>query len=303
MGRGKHEAVLPVERRMAGWAARLASAMLVSTFLDDGVRELATFRTQCDYLVQPANIIRLPKSVAAVYVACSLVTQLLGGCYIFLCALCSPNALTLPAAFGHGWTWLRAATLGLALFVVSSIIVYGLGQPSTQHAQGRLIFLLRNASVLGGLLVLIAAQQSSKCMRQFLRLVARLLLALHGFEVAPAESVPVVALVDVVCFPITGLLVVGLFTRFAASALAAAEVLSDLVLNHFWYGFRYNDNIRYYFFEDLSLVGGLVLFAVTASDENDVGLDSCRSRELRGRDPFQERRALLDDGDEWEVGD
>ena len=83
--------------------------------------------------------------------------------------------------------------------------------------------------------------------------------------------------------------------------------MSDLSLNHFWFGFRYNDNIRYYFFEDLSLVGGLALLAVTSISENDLGLDSCRKggKELHGRGTLSERHALLEGGgeQEWEVGD
>ena len=258
-------------------------------------------------------------------------TGCVGGGDVLLCAFCSPNALTIPAVAGEGWKWLRLAVMSLAVFVVSSLVIYGIGQPASQHAQGRLVFLLRNASMLGGVMLLIAAQQSSACMRQFLRLVARVLLALHGLEVAPAEQVSVVALVDVACFPLTGLLVLGLFTRFAAPALALAvsesrprraapnsaprcplahmphllpaAVVSDLSLNHFWYGFRYNDNIRYYFFEDLSLVGGLALLTVTAHGERDIGLDACRKggKELHGRGTLSERHALLDGAQEWDV--
>lgn len=284
---------------------RVATAMLVGTFLDDGIRELWTFRTQCEYLQSHANIIRVPHPFSVAYVLISLLIQLFGGGYVLLCALCSPNALTLPAFAGNGWRWLRATTLALAGFVMSSIVIYGFGQPASQHAQGRLVFLLRNASILGGVLVLVAARQTSNCMTQLLRLLARLLLAAHGFEVAPAKSVSVVAVVDFVCFPLTGLLIIGLYTQFAALALIVADVLSDLTLNHFWFGFRYNDNIRYYFFEDLSIIGGLVLFAVTSNEENDVGLDSCRTagKEMLGRGSIQEKRALLDEGDEWEVGD
>jgi len=282
---------------------RIATVFLVSTFLDDGIREIRSFHSQCEYLDTPANNFRLPHSVAVVYVLLSLTAQLVGGGYVLLCAFCSPNALTIPAIAGDtGWRFLRLAVTSLAAFVLSSINVYGIGQPASQHAQGRLVFLLRNGSMLGGVLLLIAAQQSSACMRQFIRLVARILLALHGLEVAPAEQVSVVALVDIACFPLTGLLIIGLFTRYAAPALALAVVVSDLTLNHFWYGFRYNDNIRYYFFEDLSLVGGLMLLAVTSHGENDVGLDSCRKggKELHGRGTMAERSALLLD-DEYEV--
>ena len=60
-----------------------------------------------------------------------------------------------------------------------------------------------------------------------------------------------------------------------------------------------------YFFEDLSLVGGLLLLAFVRTDEPDIGLDACRAeREMQGRGG--ERRALLrEDGEaepeEWDV--
>eukprot|EP00966_Prymnesium_polylepis_P057023 1320764-Prymnesium_polylepis.1 len=61
--------------------------------------------------------------------------------------------------------------------------------------------------------------------------------ALHHPGLARRAQVSVVALVDIACFPLTGLLIIGLFTRYAAPALALAVVVSDLTLNHFWYGF------------------------------------------------------------------
>jgi len=141
---------------------RIATVFLVSTFLDDGIREIRSFHSQCEYLDTPANNFRLPHSVAVVYVLLSLTAQLVGGGYVLLCAFCSPNALTIPAIAGDtGWRFLRLAVTSLAAFVLSSINVYGIGQPASQHAQGRLVFLLRNGSMLGGVLLLIAAQQSS----------------------------------------------------------------------------------------------------------------------------------------------
>ena len=212
---------------------RLAVILLVGTYIDDGIRELRSFRDQIHYLDSSANAIRLPLPVAGVYVAASLATQLIGGGYLLACALLSPSALSMPSA-GSGWKRVRIAVVSLSLFVMSSIVVYGVGQPATQHAQGRLVFILRNSGMLGGVLLLVAAQQSSVCWRRFLRLVARILLALHGLEVAPADRVSVIAAVDLVCFPLTLMLAVGLFTDYAAAGLAASVVLSDLALNHFW---------------------------------------------------------------------
>ena len=60
--------------------------------------------------------------------------------------------------------------------------------------------------------------------------------------------------------------------------LASLLTTFDLSINHFWSGFRYNDNIRYYFFEDLSIIGGLLLLATAGGGE--LSLDTWRSKEL-----------------------
>ena len=60
--------------------------------------------------------------------------------------------------------------------------------------------------------------------------------------------------------------------------LAALLTTFDLSINHFWSGFRYNDNIRYYFFEDLSIIGGLLLLATAGGGE--ISVDTYRSKEL-----------------------
>ena len=218
------------EQRNVG--VRLAVLMLVGTYIDDGIRELRSFSDQCHYLDSASNTIRLPLPVARVYVAASLVTQLVGGGYVLACAVLSPSALSIPSV--SGWNRLRLAATCLAIFVASSIVIYGIGQPSSQHAQGRLVFILRNSGMLGGMLLIVAAQQSSTNWRRFWRLVSRLLLALHGLEVAPAERIAVIAAADLVCFPITLMLAVGLYTDYAAIGLATSLVLSDLALNHFW---------------------------------------------------------------------
>ena len=62
--------------------------------------------------------------------------------------------------------------------------------------------------------------------------------------------------------------------RAVALLLALLLTTFDLSINHFWSGFRYNDNIRYYFFEDLSIIGGLLLLATAGGGE--LSLDACR---------------------------
>ena len=283
--------------------ARVAAALLVLTFLDDGLREWRSFSEQIGYLTSPANNIELSWGAAALYVTFSLCAQLGGSVVILGCALLSPGALTPRAGppdrrdFGLRRR-ARAAELALAVFVASAIVVYGVGQPASQHAQGRLVFILRNLGILGGVVLLLAEGDAHAGRRAALQLAARLLLAAHGLEVAPAESWLALSLADLLALPPTALLAAGLRTREAAAALAMLLAVSDLGLNHYWYGFRYNDNIRYYFFEDCSIIGGLLLLAATTGGApHALSLDAWRDRQLqlRGGAAADEQRRLMDE--------
>lgn len=141
------------------------------------------------------------------------------------------------------------------------------------HAvQGRLVFLLRNMGMLGGVLILVAEHRESTQTRRVCRLVARVLLSLHGLEVAPLKSWTIVAIVDMISFPLTILIIMGVSTRRVAVLLAVEVIVSDMWLNRGWVIHTERDDIRFYFFEDLSLVGGLLLLALHHPREQDIDL-------------------------------
>ena len=162
------------------------------------------------------------------------------------------------------------------------------------------MFLLRNVGILGGVLLLLAEGRPGARYKPHLQLAARVAIALHGLEIAPSSDVLVVLLCDLACYPLTLMLIAGLRTRMAAGLLAAALLISDLSLNHWWWGFRYNDSIRYYFFEDASLLGGLVLVATFGG--GDFALDVWRKRGYLMRDAKggEESSRLLAQEDEEE---
>ena len=172
--------------RLAG--LRIGTVLLLSTFIDDGIREVSDFHAQLGYLSNPLNHIRLTGVAGYMYVAWSMATQLLAGGYLLACVLLSPSALLAPAAERRTWQYVRPSLYLLAAFVASSAVVYGLGQPASQHAQGRLVFLLRNVGILGGVLLLLAEGRPGARSRPQLQLAARVAIALHGLELAPSSD-------------------------------------------------------------------------------------------------------------------
>tara|TARA_B110001452_G_scaffold143284_1_gene119159 strand:- start:271 stop:1149 length:879 start_codon:yes stop_codon:yes gene_type:complete len=283
-------------------AVRIATIALVLTFIDDGLRELKDVGAQCGYLEGRSNNIVMPHWAALLYVLASLTIQLGAGFYVIVYAILTPGGrLLLPHNNDSGLLrHVRTALWLLAAFVLSSVIIYGLGQPASQHAQGRLVFILRNLGILGGVLLLLGVGTASSRLHALLLLLARAMLAGHGLELAPVNSLALLSVVDVVVIPLALALLFGLHTRAVALVLAVLLACFDMSINHFWSGFRYNDNIRYYFYEDLSIIGGLLLLATAGGGE--LSLDTCRSKELplgvigrRGGAP--ETQSLLADTD------
>ena len=82
---------------------RIGTVLLLSTFIDDGVREVSDFHAQLGYLSNPLNHIRLTGAAGYLYVAWSMATQLLAGGYLLVCVLLSPSALLSPAAERSTW--------------------------------------------------------------------------------------------------------------------------------------------------------------------------------------------------------
>ena len=86
------------------------------------------------------------------------------------------------------WKYAQAALYTLSTFVASSVVIYGFGQPASQHAQGRLVFILRNLGILGGVLLLLGVGTASSRAHAGLLLLSRVFLAGHGLAVAVSYS-------------------------------------------------------------------------------------------------------------------
>ena len=195
-------------------AVRISIVMLVLTFIDDGLREFKDVPAQCGYLENMSNNIHMPHWAAMLYVLWSLAVQLGAGGYMLVYAVASPGArLLLPHPSSGPWRHIRVALWLLAAFVSSSVVVYGFGQPASQHAQGRLVFVLRNLGILGGVLLLLGTGTGSRPAHGGLLLLARAMLAGHGLELAPVNSIAVLSIVDIVVLPFALALLLGLQTH------------------------------------------------------------------------------------------
>ena len=195
-------------------AVRISIVMLVLTFIDDGLREFKDVPAQCGYLENMSNPIHMPHWAAMLYVLWSLAVQLGAGGYMIVYAIGSPGArLLLPHPSSGPWRHICVALWLLACFVSSSVVVYGFGQPASQHAQGRLVFILRNLGILGGVLLLLGVGTGSRPAHSFLLLLARAMLAGHGLELAPVNSIAVLSMVDIVVLPFAFALLLGLQTH------------------------------------------------------------------------------------------
>ena len=213
-------------------AVRISIVMLVLTFIDDGLREFKDVPAQCGYLENENNNIHMPHWAAMLYVLWSLAVQLGAGGYMLVYAVASPGArLLLPHPSSGPWRHIRVALWLLAAFVSSSVVVYGFGQPASQHAQGRLVFILRNLGILGGVLLLLGAGTGSRPAHGFLLLLARAMLAGHGLELAPVNSIALLSIVDIVVLPFALALLLGLQTHALAPSNPAQPILAlSLVL-------------------------------------------------------------------------
>jgi hypothetical protein len=208
-------------------AVRIAMICLVLTFIDDGLREFKDVPAQCGYLENASNHIQMPHWLAMLYVLWSLVVQLGAGGYMIVYAIASPGArLLLPHPDTGPWRHTHKALWSLAAFVLSSVVVYGFGQPASQHAQGRLVFILRNLGILGGVLLLLGVGTASSRAHALLLLLSRAMLAGHGLELAPVNSLALLSVVDVVVMPFALALLLGLQTR-ASTQEAASGLSSD----------------------------------------------------------------------------
>lgn len=166
------------------------------------------------------------------------------------------------------------ATMILCSCIVSQAFVYGLFTGSS--------FVLRNISVIGGLLIAFSdsivknkttfgmlPELNSKDGRTkgYLLLTGRILIVLLfiTFTLSKSWFTVFLTIINTVCFAI------GYKTKLASITLGLILTFYNVTLNNYWfYDQTKRDFLKYEFYQNLSIIGGLLLVTNTGAGEISV---------------------------------
>ena len=225
--------------------------LLVATFLEDSLRIGMQWNEQVSYM-------SYARGFPWVISVCFLASVVLAMTVFSILVLFSRRYLNL-------------ASFGLMSVVMAQAIAYGLFTD--------LSFILRNLSLVGGLILLMAQNASVESKRNsifggipigpdprttaYLPLFGRVLLILLFLSVLLAgELTPVRALFGVVALISCSMIVVGFKAKTSAALLLALLSISNILLNNWWSlhaNHPQRDFIKYDFFQTLSIMGGFLL--------------------------------------------
>jgi len=224
--------------------------MLTATFFEDAFRILTDFSPQYKFLVFSRG---LPWIISGFILVASVIIQLIGSVAII-------TRLRVPWAVG-----------GLTTVLLTQTIAYGYLFDVT--------FFVRNLAVIGGLLIILAHEKviemkatpfsgafnlggSNKL--TYLQLVSRCFVCILFYSLL-GNHWTFWRILGSVCVAIPVMAVVlGYRARFSASLLAVFLIVANFVLNGYWtldYRHPERDFRKYYFFQTLTVTGGLLVLA------------------------------------------
>lgn len=274
-------------RRASEWAfplERFATLLVALTYVDDGLNELLNFDGQQDLLQRAESALALNPPSALLYLLVSALTQLGMGAVLALAALLRPHTLSPLAASGRSGP--RQAAVALLLLVAASTLLYG-AAPSL-HAAGAADFALRNSGLAGALLLVAANTLRAGLTRRALRLVGRLQLAARCLQGVPSSDLQGGDALEgfgVLAVPLSLVVAAGWRTRPAAGGLAlllVAEGVRHGSRQHAAFADQLAaisaggpSSVRARLYEDMSVVGGLLLLGSSAPEPAELGVDEC----------------------------
>eukprot|EP00736_Rhodelphis_marinus_P011325 Rmarinus@m.2622 len=247
------EKLSDLEDRLSRYSSllpKVGRCLLVLTFMEDALRLLMQWEEQSLFLRQ----LYMPSFLVQGFLLSAMLVQTFGSFAVL--------------ARMH----LIKACYSLIGFVVAQMIVYGSG-----YLEGHLQFLLRNLSLIGGLLMLIAEEKrrtkdafqgglltvdptdASTYLQLFGRILLGLLflvMAISSHSSGLQKGVSWIALVAALS------VAVGFKARYMTVLLAVVLLASNVFSNNFWSLSAHDtdrDVHKYYFFQSLSILGGLLL--------------------------------------------
>eukprot|EP00299_Pterocystis_sp_00344_P011967 c5670_g1_i1.p1 GENE.c5670_g1_i1~~c5670_g1_i1.p1 ORF type:complete len:264 (-),score=55.32 c5670_g1_i1:109-900(-) len=243
----------------------IARFLLVSTFFEDAVRLVVDYETQKRYLGT-----RIGSTLAPGFICLCFLLQVVGGGMV----------LTMHRL-------VRFAVLALTTNIVAQVVVYGLIVDP--------LVIARNLALIGSLLLLVSQQSvnehrkglfsapliSSVASTSYLLLAGRVLLVLlliAEFPLNEGLTLTNILLIVVVGIPLL-LVVVGMRTRESAIFLLVVVSALNIVVNSFWVLDSNNharDFHKYYFFQTLSIMGGLILLVSLGA--GDLSFDARKKK-------------------------
>lgn len=244
---------LPAIRRLQPHIPTIARFFIVATFYEDALRILTQWSDQVFYLNQWKHY---PWFFVVTFLLSVSIVMFVGATFLVL------RKQT------------NYATAALCVCIVLQGLVYGLFTGSS--------FVLRNFSVIGGLLIAFSdsivqnkttfgmlpeLQDKNQQVKGYLLLAGRILIVLMfiGFTFSKSWFTVVLTVLGTVCFAI------GYKTKLASIMLGFILTFYNITLNNYWFhDYTKRDFLKYEFYQNLSIIGALLLVTNTGAGELSV---------------------------------
>lgn len=243
----------PLVMKLKPYTPTIARFFIVATFYEDSFRIMAQWSDQVFYLW---NYRHFPYYFVVFFLFCVVVSMMIGATLLIL------RKQTVYA------------TTALICTVVLQGLVYGLFTGSS--------FVLRNISVIGGLLIAfgdsIVTNRATFGMlpeldskdgkfKNYLLLAGRILMVLLfiTFTFTKSWLTVILTLAGTVCIAI------GYKTKFASISLGLILAFYNIAVNNYWFhGSSKRDFLKYEFYQNLSIIGGLLLVGNTGAGQLSI---------------------------------
>ncbi|CCD23100.1 protein ERV29 NDAI_0B00660 [Naumovozyma dairenensis CBS 421] len=243
----------PFINRIKPYIPAIARFCIVVTFYEDSMRILTQWTDQVSYLNQWKHY---PYFFVVLFLFSVSVTMSVGSTFLIL------------------RKHTKYATSALCFVVILQGLVYGLFNSSS--------FILRNFSVIGGLLIAFSdsivqnkitfgmlpeLSDKKDQIRGYLLFAGRIMMVLMflGFTFGKSWIVIVFTIICTIC------LAVGFKTKLASVVLVLILTFYNVLLNNYWFQDAFQRDLsKYEFFQNLSIIGGLLLVTNTGAGELSV---------------------------------